>query len=55
MLNAQDVQMALDCTITDLPSERPDKSYEQGIYDALRWVLGEIPDKEFLPFDEDEA
>jgi hypothetical protein len=30
----------------------PGMSYEQGIEEALSWVLGEIPDNEFGPLAE---
>ena len=28
-------------------SQYPGMTYEQGVTEALRWVLGEVPDEEF--------
>ena len=30
-------------------SKFPAMTYEQGVEEALQWVLGEIPDNEFSP------
>jgi hypothetical protein len=30
-------------------SKYPQMTYEQGVLEALMWVLGELPDEEFSP------
>lgn len=35
-------------------SKYPGMTYEQGIAEALRWVLGDIPDEEFSPLETDD-
>lgn len=37
----------------DSKSQFPGMTYEQGIYEALQWVLGEISDEEFSATNKD--
>ena len=39
----------IDKAIGNVPdvTQYPGMSYEEGVSEALRWVLGEVPDEEF--------
>ena len=49
MKSDTEIEEAL-CRIKGVEGSRyPGMTYEQGIEEALCWVIGEIPDKEFTP------
>lgn len=47
MQNREDVEAALGRVDTYAASKYPGMSYEQGVAEALEWVLGDIPNEEF--------
>jgi len=49
-------EVEIELALRNLDTERtkyPGMTYEQGIEESLRWVLGEIPDDEFSPLMKD--
>ena len=48
MKNFVEIQNATDNINTFNPSEYPGMTYEQGVEEALMWVLEQIDDSEFI-------
>jgi hypothetical protein len=48
MKSQEEIEIAMGHVDTDHP-QYPGMSYEDGILEALRWVMEEIPDDEFSP------
>lgn len=42
-----EIDAVLNRVDDDEPSKYPGMTYEQGISEALLWVLGDLPDEEF--------
>ena len=50
MLKARDViKKMIDSVDTDEPTKYRAMTYEQGVVEALSWVIGEVEDEEFQP------
>ena len=49
MKNEQEIKEVLDKVDTTSGTKFSSMTYEQGVEEALSWVLGEISDEEFEP------